>query len=144
MTAAFLTLIVPAAQQQLAQKIAATLDPSGGQGMWTTGLSTTGAPPATHYISTGYVGDGWLNLVPVAEWAQDASGQWVEVSRTPGDAPAVVAGCKAAGITVTLKEVNALFAAADVTQQAPFVAMARLWLQIVQELTPTPLGNPEE
>jgi hypothetical protein len=146
MTNTFLTLIVPASQQQLAQLIAVTLDPSGGHGMWTTGLSTDGNPPATYYISTGYVGGGWLNLVPVAEWAQDEEGNWIKISETPGNAAAVVAGCVAKEVSVTLDEVEALFATSDVSQQGPFVAIARLNLRVTQEpepSNPTPHASEE-
>jgi hypothetical protein len=40
--------------------------------------------------------------------------------------------CIAGGLTVTQAQVNAVYAAADVTQQEPFVAFARLGLKIVQ------------
>ncbi len=47
----FATIIVTAAQAQAARDAAAQIP--GGEGMFTAGLSATGAEPATHYISSG-------------------------------------------------------------------------------------------
>jgi hypothetical protein len=49
----FATIIVTAAQAQAARDAAATIP--GGEGMFTTGLSSTGQEPATHFISSGTV-----------------------------------------------------------------------------------------
>ncbi len=49
----FATIIVPAAQAQSARDAAAQIP--GGEGMFTAGLSPTGAEPATHYIASGWV-----------------------------------------------------------------------------------------
>ena len=49
----FATIIVTAAQAQAARDAAAQIP--GGEGMFTTGLSATGAEPATHYISSGWI-----------------------------------------------------------------------------------------
>ena len=63
----FLTLIVPAADAPLARSVAGAMDP-GGAGMWNTPLSPSGAAPATHYISTGYVPPAWQVIVPTQTW----------------------------------------------------------------------------
>ena len=49
----FATIIVTAAQAQAARDAAAQVP--GGEGMLTTGLSASGAEPATHYVSSGLV-----------------------------------------------------------------------------------------
>ena len=49
----FATIIVTAAQAQAARDAAAQIP--GGEGMFTAGLSPTGAEPATHYIASGRV-----------------------------------------------------------------------------------------
>ena len=49
----FATIIVLAAQAQSARDAAAQIP--GGEGMFTAGLSPTGAEPATHYIASGWV-----------------------------------------------------------------------------------------
>ena len=127
----FRSLIVPTAQVQLARDIAATLSPAG-QNMWLTGLSSTGSAPATHYISTGLISPEFAALVPCQTWEQDKNGNWVQTGSTPGDPMLCYQMCVAAGMTVTQAQVNAVYAAADVTAQEPFVAMGRLGVQMVQ------------
>ena len=131
----FRTLILPANVTPLAQEIAATLSP-GGAGMWTTGLSATGLPPATHFISTGFIPPEFAHMVPEQFWEQDETGAWVQTGSTPGDPVAVYEACTAAGMTVTLEEIEAVYAVADVTEQEPFVAMGRLGLSIAQSSGP--------
>ena len=132
MTDIFRTLILPATVTPLAQEIAATLSP-GGIGMWTTGLSATGAEPATHFISTGFIPPEFAHMVPEQFWEQDEEGAWVQTGSTPGDPVAVYEACTAAGMTVTLEEIEAVYAVADVTEQEPFVAMGRMGLVLVSE-----------
>jgi len=128
----FRTLILPANVTPLAQEIAATLSP-GGVGMWTTGLSATGSEPATHYISTGFIPPDFAHMVPEQFWIQDEEGAWIQTGSEPGNPVAVYEACVAAGMTVTLEQIEAIFAVADVTEQEPFVAMSRLGVMIVQE-----------
>jgi len=132
MTDIFRTMILPADVTPLAQQIASTLSPAGA-GMWTTPLSPIAEGPATHYISTGYIGEDFAHMVPEQFWSQDETGEWVLVSSTPGDPVAVYEACTTAGMEVTLAEIEAVFAVADVTEQEPFVAMGRLGLVLVQE-----------
>lgn len=127
----FRSLIVPTAQVQLARDIAATLSPAGAN-MWLTGLSATGNAPATHYISTGLISPEFAALVPCQTWEQDKNGNWVQTGSTPGDPVLCYQMCVAQGMTVTQAQVNAVYAAADVTAQEPFVAMGRLGVQMVQ------------
>ena len=49
----FATIIVTAAQAQAARDAAAQIP--GGEGMFTSELSATGAEPATHYIASGWM-----------------------------------------------------------------------------------------
>ena len=127
----FRTLIVPAANVNLARAIATSFGP-GGEGMWITPLSASGLAPATHYISTGYVPPEYGYLVPLQVWEVDEDGDWVLVASEPGDPVAVYEAATAQGVVCTQADVNALFAAADVTEQEPFVAMGRLGVKIIQ------------
>ena len=130
---AFRTLITTAATTPLARDIAATLSPTAGQNMWLTGLSATGNAPATHYVSTGLISPEFAALVPEQVWEQNPStGAWTKTSSTPGDPVLCYQMCIAGGLTVTQAQVNAVYAAADVTMQEPFVAFARLGLKMVQ------------
>ena len=124
MSDVFLTLVVPAADAPLARSVAGAMDP-GGAGMWNTPLSPSGAAPATHYISTGYVPPAWQVIVPTQTWELE-DGVWVETGSTPGDPVAVYQGCVAAGLSVTLADIEGLFAVADVTAQDWPTALDRL------------------
>jgi hypothetical protein len=129
----FRTLVTTAATTPLARDIAATLSPTAGQNMWLTGLSATGNAPATHYVSTGLISPEFAALVPEQMWEQDENGDWVQTGSTPGDPVLCYQMCIAGGLTVTQAQVDAVYAAADVTEQEPFVAFARLGLLMVQE-----------
>ena len=129
---AFRTLICTAATTPLARDIAATLSPSGGQNMWLTGLSATGNAPATHYVSTGLISPEFAALVPEQVWEQDENGDWVQTGSTPGDPVLCYQMCVAQGMTVTQAQINAVYAAADVTAQEPFTAFGRMGLKMVQ------------
>lgn len=128
----FRTMILPASVTPLAREIANTLS-TAAQGMWTTGLSPTGAEPATHYISSGFITPDFAYMVPEQFWEQDETGEWVQTGSTPGDPVAVYEACTAAGMMVTQAEIDAVFAVADVTEQEPFLAMGRMGLVLVQE-----------
>lgn len=57
----------------------------------------------------------------------------MQTGSTPGDPVACYDLCIAGGMTVTQAEVDAVYAAADVTEQEPFTAFGRLGLVMVQE-----------
>ena len=139
MTDTFRTFVVPAAHVDLARALCA-LD-AGGAGMLTTPLSPTGAEPATHYVSTGWVPPTLAGASPLAVWQQDADGVWQRTAYEPGRPAAVLAAAEAAEppVPCTLAEVEALFAASDITTQDPWTAFGRLGLTICQ-----PLGDPDE
>ena len=48
------TIIVPAGMVNAARQLGTEIAP-GGHGMYMTGLSPTGNPPATHYVSSGMI-----------------------------------------------------------------------------------------
>ena len=128
------TIIVPAQFQQLAQGLcAAAAEGDAGQGMFTTGLSATGALPATHYISSGYIFDDFAALLPLTtvEPATE-DGEPDTVTERPGNVPVVEAIATQAGFTLPPGTIAALFDAIDVTELGPWEAMARMSLAIAQ------------
>ena len=132
-------LIVPADQAPLARLIAATLDPVNCSDMFTTGLSPTGDEPATHYISSGGISEGFAALVPFTVWAQEGDPpEWVEVSHDPGKPVKTYELCIQAGLEVTLEAIEVMYASADVTAENPWAAMARMGLQLVRPPVPEP------
>ena len=142
MSDTFRTFIVPAAHVELARALCA-LD-TGGAGMFTTPLSATGQEPATHYGSTGWVPPTLAAASPLAVWEQDADGAWQRTAYEPGRPDAVAHAAAAADppVPCTVADVEALFAASDVTMQDPWTACGRLGLSICQP--PAGLPAPEE
>jgi hypothetical protein len=109
-------MVVPSNLQPLAQGLAAGLAGEAGSGMWTTGLSTTAAAPATHYVSTGMIDDTFAALL--------------------SDPAAMYAAAQTAGASVTLAQCQSLVSQSDVSDEPPFEAFARLGLHIVNPDTP--------
>jgi hypothetical protein len=120
-----MTLIVPADGVDLARQLAVAF---GGGTMWQTRLSADGQDPATHYISSGYLPPAWQLMVPSQTWQFYPDGRWVQIGSTAGDPVAIYQQAVALGVQVTLPEIEALFATADVTQQQPLMALDRLKL----------------
>lgn len=106
------TMILPAALVPLAQSLAEGLAGPAGVGMWTTGLSAGGSEPATHYVSTGMIEDQFVAALT--------------------DADVLYAACNAASAGVTLEQCRALVDGADVSDELPFDALARVGLQLLQ------------
>lgn len=128
------TIIVPAAFQQLAQALCKAAEGDAGAGMLTTGLSATGALPATHYISSGYIFDDFAALLPLTTVEPSTEdGEPDTVTERPGNVPAVEELAAQAGITLPPGTIAALFDAIDVTELGPWEAMARLGLHPVRE-----------
>lgn len=130
MAYAFRTIIMTASDAPLARAIAAAFGP-GGADMWTTALSPNGQEPATHYISTGIIPEEFAYMMPTQYWVQDEAGNWAKTGSDPGNAAAVWQAASAQGVNCTLAQVQAIFDAADVTPQEPFVAMGRMGLKII-------------
>lgn len=125
----FRTLIITADDAPISRAIAAAFGP-GGEGMWTTPLSASGAEPATHFISSGFIPAEFVSLSPCTTWAQDGE-TWVVVEHNAGDAATVFAYAQQAGLPFTLAEIEGVFSRSDVSTQEPFDAMGRMGLSIV-------------
>jgi hypothetical protein len=135
MTDILRTLVVTAADAPLARQIAETLSPAGVN-MWLVGLSADGQEPATHYVSTGLIGEDFAAMVPCTFWAYDSeTSQWVETGSEPGDAAMVSMACAAAEppLVVTEAEVQAVMDASDISDQEPFTAFSRMGLTMIQQ-----------
>ena len=126
-----LTIILPKAAQTLAQALCVAAAGEAGAGMFITGLSPTGEAPATHFISTGAIETQFADILPLSTITMVDEVE--TVSKTTGDVEAVTQLAKDAGQAVDAKTIGGLFAALDVSEQPPFVAMARLGLQLVTE-----------
>lgn len=98
--------------------------------MFVVGLSATGSAPATHTISAGPIGDDFASLLPLTT-VTTLDDEAVSTT-TPGNVAAIVYLASEKGITIDTAQLGALLDAIDVSEQPPFVAMARLGLKMVQ------------
>ena len=134
---AFRTMIVPSQYTPLASQLSALLAGVSGEDMFTTGLSASGSDPATHYVSTGYVSEGYAAVLPLDTYTTEidpVTGKPVVIhTHKDGDPQLVVDLAAEKGVTVSLQEVTDAMNAMDCTEQEPFTAFARLGLQLVQE-----------
>ena len=117
-------LIISADQRDLAAQLCAVLAGAGGSNMFTTPLSADGAEPATHYISSGLIEDNFAALLPLDAMVDDV---W---TRTYAGLPETIVQLYNAtdNPPVTLDQVTAVFATADVSDEDPHAAIARLGL----------------
>ena len=137
----FRTMIITAADAPLVRSIA-DMFAGSPQHMWQTGLSADGKAPATHYIATGYVPEGYQQMAPWQEWEQNPeTSQWVMTDSYPGRPDIVWQACQQPipdsdppqpKVPCTLEQVEGAFQRSDMTSQDPWVALGRLGLQIVQ------------
>ena len=140
----FRTMILDAADAPLVRSIA-DMFAGSPQHMWQTGLSTDGKAPATHYIATGYVPEGYQQMAPWQDWEwqqpdPDQPGAWVMTFSYPGRPDIVWQACQqpiseddpSPRVPCTLAQVEGAFQRSDMTSQDPWVALGRLGLQIVQ------------
>lgn len=138
MTDILRTIIVPSALAGRARELGKSLS-AAGDGMYKTGASPTGESPATHFISSGWIGEDFADLLPLTTVTPaTAIGGAETVTKTAGK-PAVLFGAAtqratALDITLTATQANvtALLSESDVSDQPPFVALARLGLQLVR------------
>ena len=106
------TAITTASQAPLARSLCAQLAGPPGSGMFLTGLSASGAAPATHYVSAGQIDDSFAAAL--------------------SNAAILYGACQQAGIDVTQTQCTALLSSSDVSAEQPFAAIARLGLQIIR------------
>lgn len=140
----FRTLITSAEEAPLARLVCSTLGGVPYEGMFEVGLSPTGDEPATHYISSGGVGENFATLAPFSTWAweqpdPDQPGQWVETEYSPGHPEITAERCVEAGLEVTPEAIEFMYAASDVTDEPWQTALARLGLQRI--VVPEPVGD---
>lgn len=120
----FRTMILPAEHVPMAQALAEGVSGPAGSGMWTTGLSASGEEPATHYVSTGMIG--------------------IEFAAMLVDADALYAACQSVGAPITLEQCQALVSAADVSEEQPFDAFARMGLKMASGISDQPPNEEDE
>lgn len=105
--------------------------------MFSTPLSASGLFPATHCISAGLIEEQFAAILPLDVQATEDT----EVQRIPGQPEAVLAALPEDYVPrPTLAEVEALFAAIDVTKSDPLARMQTLGLAMCQADKPADMG----
>lgn len=129
-------MIVPIALVPLCRALvaAATESQEIADGMWVTELAATPEGPATHAISAGATASEMADLLPLLTYITDENGDEI-AEVTPGDVYAVAA----LGDGIEPEQVQALFAAVLVTDEDPWLTLARVGLVIVQPPMPDPV-----
>ena len=124
-------LVVPDALVTYARELTAAVAGEAGQGMYSAALSPTGQEPATHWMSAGMIAGDFAALLPLTTYPPDA-----EPIYTPGNPELVAQMAQANGMQTTAEDVQALYDASDITDEAAFAAMARLGLVPVASVEP--------
>lgn len=123
----FRTMLVSDAVVGTVRALADSFGPAAS-GMWTTPLSPTGELPATHWISTGQIGDDFAAIMPYSHMVDDV---WVT---EPYSAAAFVALAEASGVTAPpVEAIEQIMGMVDVSDQPPFEAMERLGLKLINQ-----------
>ncbi len=109
----FATLVVTEGNASLARALSAGLS-EGGVGMFTAALSADGKAPVTHYCSTGWFGEEYIDALESADT--------LYAKAQEKEAPVTLAICQ--------KIINE----SDISSDNPFSVFDRMGLQLVQEM----------
>lgn len=102
------TMIVPASVAHVVRSMAQAVAGGAAAGMWTTGLSPTGAMPPTHYVSSGQIDEQFAALIASPQALSSATG-------------------------VPLAQAQAVLDACMVSSDDPHAALAFAGLRLAQE-----------
>lgn len=126
------TMFVTADCVEDARILASTLTGPAGTGMWERALSANGQLPATHYLSAGMIDEQFANLLPLTTITETEKYGPVVTTRL-GNPEALAYLAAQAGLEVSAARVAEILESADVSEQDPYAAMARLGVMFVQE-----------
>lgn len=125
------TIIVPAASVAGARAACAGLAGASGSGMFTVGLSASGAGAPTHYVSSGKVQDDFAALLPLTTLTPVEGGA-PTAATVPGDADTAHAQAVAAGLPFTKAQIAGLLGAVQVFDAPLDVALTHLGIQVIR------------
>lgn len=128
-------MIVPDALVATVRQLADSFGPAAS-GMWVTPCSPSGNLPATHWISSGGIGEEFAAVLPLTTVTQPTELDAAPViTVTPANTDAFLALCASMGVTdpPAIVQLKSIFAAVDVSEQDPFVAMARLGIKLIED-----------
>ena len=127
------TIVIPLSVATALRKLSQMLDRSETDGMFATGLSATGNPPATHFVSSGQVPEVFaqairspslLNTRAQAAFAKEG----LAYPYTLAQVTAALSGCSISNGTQTV----VIDAVPTVVSEGPLEFIARLGLQPIK------------
>ena len=126
----FRSMIIPAADRDLAQQIWGTLDPEYA-GTFRFACAADGSDEITHYCDAGPVTTDAALLMPLGVYEWQEGGTWKLLYRDDGNPRRVKWFCELKGLDLPFKTVTAIWDRADVTEETLYDALARRGLHIV-------------
>lgn len=148
----FRSMLIPAADRDLARQIWGTLDPEYANTFRfpCTSASDPDSKDITHYCDAGPITDAAALLMPLEYWIQDPdTGAWTLEYRDDGNPKRVQWFCKNQGFDVPLPDVENIWRHASVSEQDLNRALERMNLRILwpeestQESTQEPAQDSE-
>ena len=129
---AFRTIIVPIGDTTvLAQDICEGLAGPSGAGMFKTELCALGTEVATHTVSSGPIGADFAACLPLTSFDEA-----LNLVTTPGNLPVIMYLIAEKNLPFTQEQITELLDVIDVSEQEPFIAMARLGLEMKRGVLP--------
>lgn len=127
-------MIVPDSIVETVRQLADSFGPAAS-GMWVTPCSASGNLPATHWISSGGIGEEFAAVLPMTTVTPATEPDTAPViTVTPANPDAFLALCASMGVTdpPAIAQLQAIFSAVDVSEQDPHEAMARLGIKLIE------------
>ena len=126
----FRSMLIPAADRDIARQIGGTLDPEYA-GTFRFACAPDGSTEITHYCDAGPITQDAALLMPlgVYEWQEDNT--WKLIYRDDGNPRRVKWFCELKGLDLPFKTVTGIWDRADVTEETLNDALARRGLHIV-------------
>ena len=127
------TIIVPAGMVTAARQLGTEIAP-GGRGMYVTGLSPTGLPPATHYVSSGWIEEQFAAILNDGLMIHNAAVAGAAAQGIPKVATQQQAlDIQPAAVVHSGKTTKLIEGQSVEVDESPHDLFARLDLKIVQE-----------
>ena len=139
----FRSMLIPAADRDLARAIWGTLDPEYAN-TFRFACAADGTDEITHYCDAGPITSDAALLMPLGVWEQLEDGAWKLVYRDDGNPRRVKWFCENASppLELTFTTVTGIWDRADVTEQPLNDALARRGLHIVWPEAPEADAEP--
>ena len=126
----FRSMLIPAADRDLARQIWGTLDPEYA-GTFRFPCAPDGSDEITHYCDAGPITQDAALLMPLGVYERQEDGTWKLLYRDDGNPRRVKWFCELKGLDLPFKTVAGIWDRADVTEETLYDALSRRGLHIV-------------